>query len=296
MSDYSHLHSDFRPVLLLSDRERIRFMGEPRWIGYPTAHNVLDTLESLFDAPKRPRMPNLLIVGDSNNGKTTIVRQFIKNHGEGYVDENSEPVRPVILAEAPPSAEEKDLYVSILEAFWMPYRPTDSKLALRYQVIHTLRELKVRMLIIDEIHSMLTGSAVKQREVMNALKKLCNELAIPIIGVGTPDAVQILHLDPQHASRFDVVKLGIWKLNADFQRLLKAFEAVLPLKQPSGLFKPELAQIIHSISGGNIGDLHGLLVECAKEAILSGKECIDRQMIENKSWVRPTRGIRERVV
>lgn len=295
MSDFSHLLADFRPVLQLPDRERIRFMGEPRWIGYEAAHNILDTLETLFEAPKRPRMPNLLIVGDSNNGKTTIVRQFLKTH-EGYVDESSEPVRPVILAEAPPSADEKDLYAAILETLWMPYRTTDSKLTLRYQVIHSLRELKVRMLIIDEIHSMLTGSAIKQREVMNALKKLCNELVIPIVGVGTPDAVQILHLDPQHASRFDVVKLATWKLNADFQRMLKAFEAVLPLKQASGLYKPELAQLIHSICSGNTGDLHSLLIECAKEAIISGKECIDRKLIESKSWVRPTRGIRERVV
>lgn len=294
-SDLSHLLADFRPVLQLPDRERIRFMGEPRWIGYQAAHNILDTLESLLEAPKRPRMPNLLIVGEPNNGKTTIVRQFLKTH-EGYVDENSEPVRPVILAEAPPSADEKDLYVAILETLWMPYRTTDSKLTLRYQVIHSLRELKVRMLIIDEIHSMLTGSAIKQREVMNALKKLCNELVIPIVGVGTPDAVQILHLDPQHASRFDVVKLATWKLNADFQRMLKAFEAVLPLKQPSELYKPELAQLIHSICNGNTGDLHSLLIECAKEAIISGKECIDRKLIESKSWVRPTRGIRERVV
>lgn len=296
MTEYAHLHANFRPVLQLSARERILFMGEPRWIGYKAAHHILDSLECLLDAPKRPRMPNLLIVGDPNNGKTTIVRHFEKIHGQGYVDENSEPVRPIILAEAPPSAEEKDLYIAILDRMWMPYKTTDSKVTLRFQVIHALRELKVRMLIIDEVHSMLTGSATKQREVMNALKMLCNTLMIPIVGVGTRDAVQILHLDAQHASRFDVIKLETWKLNADFQRLLKSFEAVLPLKRPSELYKPELAQLIHSISGGNTGDLHGLLIECATEAINSGKECIDRPLIESKSWKRPTRGIRERVV
>ncbi|KPY17276.1 Transposition helper protein [Pseudomonas savastanoi pv. phaseolicola] len=172
MTDYSHLHVDFKPVLMLSDKERIRFMGEPRWIGYQAAHNILDTLESLLDAPKRPRMPNLLIVGDSNNGKTTIVRHFVKNHGEGYIDEHSEAVRPVILAQAPPSADEKDLYAAILETFWMPYRRTDSKLVLRYQVIHTMRELKVRMLIIDEIHSMLTGAVSTEAHADDDLQRL----------------------------------------------------------------------------------------------------------------------------
>ncbi|MNO04168.1 hypothetical protein D3C81_2251040 [compost metagenome] len=71
---------------------------------------------------------------------------------------------------------------------------------------------------------------------------------------------------------------------------------MLPLKQPSELYKPEMAQLIHSITGGNTGDLHDLLVECAKEAINSGKECIDRELIESIPWKRPTRGIREQVV
>lgn len=120
---------------------------------------------------------------------------------------------------------------------------------------------------IDEFNSLLIGSAIKQREVMNTIKLLCNELAIPIVGVGTREAVLALHTDPQHASRFDVVTLPLWELNQDFQRLLAGFEKVLPLKNPSKLHEPELAGLIHSISEGNMGNLHRLLVECATDAI-----------------------------
>lgn len=293
MSAHDHLHPDFRPVLELSDRERILFMGEERWISYPAANKVLDTLRSLIEMPKRLRMPNLLIVGDSNIGKTSIVEHFRKAHAVGYVDENADPVRPVIVAEAPPSADEKAMYVAILDKLWMPFRINDTKLALRYQLLHSFRELKVRMLIIDELHSLLTGSTLRQKEVMNALKSLCNELAIPIVGVGTMEAVKVLHTDPQHASRFDVIKLEVWKLDSDFQRLLKAFEAILPLKRPSGLFKPDKARLIHSISGGNTGDAHKLLMACATEAIKTGKEQIDSELLEGMKWFRPTLGIRE---
>ena len=56
----------------------------------------------------------------------------------------------------------------------------------------------------------------------------------------------------------------------------------------------ELVSPIFSICGGNIGNLHRLLVECASEAIRSGSEQVDKDIVEKFSWLRPTRGIRER--
>lgn len=293
MTPFEHIHPDFRQIMALSGKDRIAFMDQPRWVSYPLATRLLDTLRGLMEKPARPRMPNLLIVGDPNNGKTTIVRRFQDLHGQCFENEDTEPVKPVIIAEAPPSADEKGLYISILERFWTPHRPSDPTSKLRYQVIHLLRQCHTRILVIDEFHSLLTGSAIKQREVMNVIKLLCNELMIPIVGVGTRDAVRVLHTDPQHASRFDVVSLPLWDLNQDFQRLLASFEKVLPLRNPSKLHQPELAAAIHAISGGNLGDLHRLLVECTIEAIESGKEKIDRSIVEGKAWLRPTRGIRE---
>lgn len=293
MSDYPHIHPEFVAVMALSDEERVVAMDYPRWIGYSRAKDILDVMQGLLNKPQRPRMPNLLIVGDSNNGKTTLIRRFGDLCGKSYVNENSDPVRPVVLAEAPTSADEKALYISVLERFWTPYRATDSVTKLRYQLIHLMRECHVRMLIIDELHSLLTGTATKQREVMNALKLLSNELCIPIVGVGTREAVRVLHTDPQHASRFDVATLPSWSLDKEFQRLLASFEKFLPLKQPSLLHKPDMAQRLHVISEGNIGNLHRLLVACAAQAIRSGKERIDMDIVDANKWIRPTKGIRE---
>lgn len=156
-----------------------------------------------------------------------------------------------------------------------------------------MRVCHVRMLIIDELHSLLAGTPKQQSAVMNALKTLCNELCIPIVGVGTSEAVLILHTDPQHASRFEVARLPTWVLDKEFQRLLASFERILPLQKPSKLHKQELAMRLHAISEGNIGNLHRLLIECATEAIKSGEEQITLPIIESKKWLQPTRGIRE---
>jgi hypothetical protein len=293
MNGPAHIHPDFRHILGLSATDRIAFMDQPRWIGYPTANLIIESLRGLMEKPARQRMPNLLIVGEPNNGKTTIIRRFLNLHGQGYVNEDAEPVKPVIFAEVPPSADEKSLYLSILEEFWAPHCPDDPLNKLRYQVVHRLRACKTRILILDGFHFFLSGGAIEQRQIVNAINLLSKELMIPIVGVGTREAVRVLHTDPQHASRFDVVSLPLWELNQDFQRLLASFEQVLPLKQPSRLYQPELASMLHAISGGNIGDLHRLLVECATEAILSGVERIDKKLVEGKVWLKPSRGIRE---
>ena len=267
-------------------------MDHPRWIDYRVADIVLETLKRLLEMPTRPRMPNLLFIGEPNNGKTTLVTRFRDREGAAYVDDEGRSVKPVVIAEAPSTADEKALYASILEQFAAPYRATGPVVQLRYQAVHMLRDCQTRMLIIDEIHSLLLGTALKQREAMNALKLLCNELMIPIVGVGTKDAVQILHTDDQHKSRFDVVVLPLWKPDEEFQSLAAGFEQVLPLKHPSNLADPRIARPLHVISGGNLGNLHRLLVECAREAITSGTEQIDERIVEKFKWLQPTRGIR----
>ena len=291
---FEHISPDLWHIATCGAEERIRFMAEPRWIEYSRATTILDDLKQMLELPKRPRMPNMLIVGEPNNGKTTLVRTFRERHGQPYVNDKDEPVKPVVIAEAPPTADEKGLYISILERFGAPYRATSAVAALRYQAIGILNACHTKMLVIDEFHSLLSGSARKQRELMNAVKLMCNELAIPIIGVGTREAVQVLHTDPQHASRFDVVEMPVWKRGKEFQRLLQSFEKILPLRKKSSIQHPDLAVLIHTISGGNIGNLHRLLVECATEAIRSGTEQINKEILESNSWIRPTRGIRER--
>ena len=295
MNPYNHISPDLRDAMELTGKERMRLTEQPVWIPYPTATSILHRLEELLHLLKQPRMPCLLIIGEPNSGKTTIIREFCKMHGEGWVNENNDPVKPVILTEAPPSADQKSLYISLLERFHAPYRATTHPIDLCNQTIHLIEKCQARMLIFDEFHSLLAASGKKLTGVLNAIRLLCNKLEIPIVGVGIEEARTVFSNDAQLMSRFGIVELHLWERNAQFRRLLIALEETLLLKKPSNLQQPELAQLLHEHSGGNLGDLRRLLIECAKAAIASGAERIDKDLIQstakNNPW-RRSNGIR----
>lgn len=295
-----HLHESAIAVVGLSNEERINSIYEDIWVNYDRARNILSLMSELLHRPKKPRMENLLLVGESNNGKTTLVKRFVDENpkyiinGTDIMDIGAEVVRPVVYCVAP-KADEKALYASILSALGAPFRSTDIAAKLHHQLIHLMRQLHVKMLILDEIHNILISTPIKQREIMNVIKNLTNNLNIPIIAAGTMDAVQVLHTDPQHASRFDVVELPKWELDKEYLRLLMSFENILPLKKPSGLHQKELATRLLTYSRGNLGDLHKLLCECTRYAIETGSEQITTEIIEKHKWVKPTQGIRKRL-
>lgn len=290
MKIYNPMPADFRRHTLdLTDQERMRLMEEQIWIPYPIAASILGRLESLLHTPPQDRMPCLLIIGKPNNGKTRIIREFCKMHGKHYVDENNDPVKPIIVAQTPPSVDQKSLYTSLLKRYHAPYRPTEHVIDLHDRTIHKIRECRTRMIIIDEFHSLLTGKGKKLAEVLDAIKLFCNDLRIPIVGVGTEEAKTVFDHDAQMSSRFGIVELPPWKRDPQFQKLLIAFEKALPLKKPSNLNQPQLSRLLHTHSGGILGDLRRLLIECAKAAITSGAEQIDKALIESTEKTNPWR-------
>ena len=61
------------------------FLEEDRWIGYPAANDLLDQLKGMLALPKRSRMPNLLVLSKPNNGKTSIINQFLSSMERGIL-------------------------------------------------------------------------------------------------------------------------------------------------------------------------------------------------------------------
>ena len=296
MNDLSHLTDQTKKQLNLDDELRIASLNDDRWIGYPKAIKIINMLTDLVNQSRQIRPECLLIIGDSNIGKTTVIHQFCqKFYSIPIYDVNmgvTDVQRLVLTIQAPVKANVKELYINILEHFFVPFRPTDPESKLRHQALHLMRKFSTKMVIIDEIHNILSGTARQQLEVMNTLKYLSNELQLNIVGVGTKEAALVLHTDAQLASRFGVIDLPKWNLDEDFLRLLLSYKKLLPLKYDSDLASKEIAILLFEISGGNFGNLNKLLIECSKEAIRNGTEKITIEIIQKYKWLKPTEGVR----
>ena len=266
--------------------ERILRLRRPAWIGYTRAQTILEKMEHLLQHPGTHRMPNLLLVGDTNNGKTMVIRRFAELHppepGELGIKSR------VLLIQAPPVPDERRLYFAILDALHAPYSSSGLTAAKMTQVLTVLKKVGVRMLIIDEIHHLMAGHLEKQRQFLNVLKYLSNELQISLVGVGIRDALRAIQTDPQLANRFEPVGLPRWTLERDFRMLLMSFEQVLPLRNPSNLAGKELATALFAMSEGTIGELASVLCAAAAAAIRIGREQIDEAVLKQIEWIRPS--------
>lgn len=266
--------------------ERIARLRRPAWIGYTRAQTILEKMEDLLGYSGTHRMPNLLLIGETNNGKTMLIRRFAQVNPAQPVEFGTR--REVLLIQAPPIPDERRLYFAILDALHAPYSISGLTAAKAALVLTILKKVGVRMLIIDEIHHLMAGHLEKQRQFLNVLKYLSNELQISLVGAGIKDALRAVQTDPQLANRFELVSLPRWALEREFRMLLSSFEQLLPLRNPSNLAGKELATALFAMSEGTIGELASLLCVAAAAAIRSGREQIDEIVLKQIQWIRPS--------
>lgn len=286
---YPHLGKEAIAQVEMSDKDRIFAIQSGTWIPYPRAKQILARMEELFEYPRIDRMPNMLIVGASNNGKTNILHHFENKHKPDPNAEGDYAIISVIFVEAPKKPDMNDFYNRILEAIWKPYsiRARDSDK--EREVIKVLRNIQLKVLMIDEIQHITAGGQVKQKEFRNGLKSLGNELKISIIGAGVEEAFNAFNTDPQLSNRFEPEFLPKWKMNNEYGDLLASFEKRIPLKKPSNLRDPALAQKVLWMSEGILGEIHEVLKRAAIQAIKDKSEQISLDSIAKIRWTMPSK-------
>lgn len=286
---YAHLVNSIAPLADLPDDEREREIRKDRWVGYPKAQEALDKMTSLLNHPEISRMPNMLLVASTNNGKTRILERFAKMHAATDNLGGEAAHVPVISVGAPNKPEERRLYANILDKINARYSATSDIDVVKNNVFDKIAKLGTRMLIIDEFHNLLQASALKQREFLVVIKTMCNDLGISMVCAGTEDVVHAMATDPQLANRFPPFILPRWRSGEEYRRFLASYERVLPLRLASGLSESKLAHHIWSMSEGTVGETVDLLKSAAIWAIKKKTEMIDASALDKCGYMPPTK-------
>lgn len=290
MGHYAHLHAAVQPLADEGTEARVRRIRTDRWIAYARANAALAAMEDLLSFPKRMRMPNLLLVGPTNNGKTMIVEKFRRAHPPLSAADTTDGVAmlPVLRVQMPPGPDESRLFGAILEGLGVPFGPRDRVAAKQDMTVRMMRATNTRLLVIDELHNLLSGTTLQQRRLLNLLRWLGNELQIPLVGVGTAEALRAIRSDDQLVNRFSPFALPPWEDDEEYRRLLATLEAVLPLRKASHLDDPVMASRILTAAEGVLGEIIAVVVQAAVLAVESGTERITAKMIDGADFIRPS--------
>jgi len=272
-------------VLEKEDKERLKFLERPTFIKHTKYQKLVKKLDELLYSPRTHRVRSLLLVGNSNNGKTEMVLRYAKS--KKRMDKNYEfYINPVMYIQSPNRASIHELFDAIFMELAVPYSKSESLVERQEKIKYYFEKFEIDMLIIDEIQNGLIGSINKQKEFMSGIKNLSNILKKPIVLVGVPKGVNLVYNDHQLKSRFVPTKIKNWEFNDDYFSLLYAIELTLPLKRPSLIYEDlKLAKSILELSDGLIGDIITIIYLLAKYAIENGDEKIKREMLKKINYI-----------
>lgn len=281
--DLVHLHPDVRPLAALDDDTRITRIRGERWIAHAAAVTVLGSLHEAFAQPPSERMENVLLIAESGMGKTSLIRKFERIHAASSDAVTGITPRPVLVMLMPQEPGEDAFFVQLLKAVDAPFdlSARRHRLALRETSFRTLRELGTRVLVIDEINSLLVGTARQQRLFLQLLRFLSNELRIALVCTGVPEARQALLSDPQLRSRFTDIELPTWKPDMALQAFANLLVHGLPLRCPSPIDSARIRRLLIDRSAGITLIICRAFERAGAAAIRSGKERIDLATLED---------------
>ncbi len=285
---FDHLLPSVAAIVELEVSERLIKLYNDYWIGYGRAEQALSCLENLLLRPKRVRMQNVLIIGPTNNGKTMIIEKFKRSHLGYESEDRTHEVIPVLAVQMPSDPTIMRFYSLIMSALGSPVTNYRSLATYETIVLKILQVTQTKILIIDEIHNLLSGSTHKQREFLNVIRFLGNELQLSIVGVGIKDAYLAIRSDDQLENRFNPIVLPLWSDDNEFMRLLISFQKILPLQKPSDLVAPDIRRMILKRSEGTIGEIASLLTQAACVAMRSGIEYINQEVLDQTNYKSPT--------
>lgn len=270
------------------EETRLRVVRNIPFIQHTAVVRVERHLKNALDDYPTGGDRHYLIVADSGMGKSMVVKRFAERHRIPDDRSASAALVPVLYVSFAIAASPKGFLGRILEKLNAPYSPSSSAEVLYPIVLRLLRRIGLKVLIVDEIHHVLTGHVTRQTEALAVLKLLGNDLGITIVGCGIESALSAMQVDTQMERRFRPIALPRWRLDENYAGFLNSVERALPLKLASDLSDERVASWILTETEGLTGEIVLIVQEAATLVIESGRDRIDFAILQEVEWVRPS--------
>jgi len=152
-----HLTTAAAKLLDEPAERKIEAILSERWVAYPKAKHALFLLERLVAHPRTTRMPSIAVFGDSGMGKTMIMQRFSCQHPPAFDPAAGVEQTPVLALQMTGRPSERRFFTQLLAAAGAPRASRCDIVDLEQSTIRILPRIGVKVLVIDEVHNILSG-------------------------------------------------------------------------------------------------------------------------------------------
>lgn len=277
---YAHLSKTARSLIDASDQRRIQHILSERFINYGRISTLLNEVTFLIKRPKCTRASGIIVQGEPAQGKTMFAHAIGRRFPPQPATEEHAPTRPVVMISMSGAHEARAIHTRILTALDavapISMRQTDRE-EMTLQLLH---EAQTQLLVLDEIQDVLRRTKRQRQNALDAIKYIMNTLTLAVLALGTEPAKVAFSEDRHMAARFRLVELPLWKPNRELVALLKAFEASMPLREPSHLSDPLLMRQLIKQTKRTLGSIASTVMYAGVYAVLDGSERITAEHLE----------------
>lgn len=272
------------------DDARVRWMGADIVLETPDIRNLrrlwaVLAVETRFDTSALSR--TLAVSGAPTYGKSTVVMWIAKSYERTerrrHPNLPTREFQPAVYVVTPPATTPKMLMVAFCNTLGLPHANRQNAQDLTEQVIRVLRELRTTLVVLDEIHNVHSNRRVGA-EAASTLKLFAERVdaAFLIAGIDLPRspvfAGPVGEQLAGRAMRYDMLGYSYRSVagRQAWNALVATVNDLLPLARQSEGQLDSAAGFLFDITDGSIGRLRALVRRTAIDAILSGRECIDK--------------------
>lgn len=289
---FGHLTEDTHALLNAPLERRLDRIDEDIFIPWHFAESALRELARLFRLPEGTRRPIMLLVGESGQGKSTLLDEFMQRHGidrESFIGKSGRQELFVLSLAGLENGDE--FHYRILRHLGEPVPSSrDAKKSglLDISAAALLRS-KPRLFVYEECQSLARVQNPEVEKVLESIRHISNVTRRPIAMLGSAEMDLPLRRSRHTATRFERFVLPAWTDIPELRSFVDAELSHMPLPQPSPITDDVSLHRLIGWSNGVTEYIVKTLRRACREAIYSERDCITFDLLDQSKtlWTPP---------